>query len=447
MKKEITTGVIWQQILLFFFPILFGTFFQQLYNTVDSILVGQFVGKEALSAVSGAPAMIVSLIVGFFTGLASGATVSISQYYGSGDMKSVSITTHTSILFSVIGAVFMTIFGYFGSEWFLELCRVPEDIFEESLIYMQIFFLGLLGTFLYNMGAGILRAIGDSKRPFYFLIIGCILNIVLDIIFLIPLKMGVAGAAYATVISQAVSALLTMICLIRETGPCKLELPKLRMESSYLIRVLRIGIPAGIQSVTYALSNLIIQASINDFGTDTIAAWGAYGKMDGIFWMTMSSFGIALTTFVGQNYGAGKYDRVRKGIKDTMVIATITSIGICSVIFIFAEFLFSLFTNDANVIQIGARMVHFLMPTYIIYIYIEILSGGLRAMGDTFIPMLLSCGGVCGIRFFWTLVICPLYPTVEMLELNFPVSWFVTLLMFIIYYFMKRKKLMPDLVS
>ena len=446
MKKDIITGVIWQQILLFFFPILLGTFFQQLYNTVDAVLVGQFVGKEALSAVSGAPAMIISLIVGFFTGLASGATVSISQYYGSGDLKSVSVTTHTSIAFSIIGAVVLTIIGYFCSGWFLELCRVPEDIFEESLIYIQIFFLGLIGTFLYNMGAGILRAIGDSKRPFYFLIIGCVLNIVLDIIFLIPLKTGVAGAAYATIISQAVSALLTIICLIRETGPCKLELPKLRMERFYLMRMLRIGIPAGIQSVTYALSNLIIQASINDFGTDTIAAWGAYGKMDGIFWMTMSSFGIALTTFVGQNYGAGKYDRVRKGIKDTMVIATITAIGICSVIFIFAEFLFSLFTKDASVIQIGTRMVHFLMPTYFIYVYIEILSGGLRAMGDTFIPMLINCGGVCVIRFFWTLVICPLYPTVEMLELNFPVSWIITLLMFIIYYFTKRKKLMPDLM-
>ena len=168
--------------------------------------------------------------------------------------------------------------------------------------------------------------------------------------------------------------------------------------------------------------------------------------MDGLFWMTISSFAIALTTFVGQNYGAGKYDRVRKGIKDTMVIATITAIGICSVIFIFAEFLFSLFTKDASVIQIGTRMVHFLMPTYFIYVYIEILSGGLRAMGDTFIPMLINCGGVCGIRFFWTLVICPLYPTVEMLELNFPVSWIITLLMFIIYYFIKRKRLMPDLL-
>lgn len=446
MKKEITTGVIWQQILLFFFPILFGTFFQQLYNTIDAVLVGQFVGKEALSAVSGAPAMIVSLIIGFFTGLASGATVSISQYYGSGDMKSVSITTHTSIVFSIIGAILLTVIGYFGSEWFLELCRVPEDIFKESLTYMQIFFLGILGTFLYNMGAGILRAIGDSKRPFYFLIVGCVLNIVLDILFLIPLKMGVAGAAYATIISQAVSALLIIICLIRETGPCKLELQKLRMERSCLFRILRIGIPAGIQSVTYALSNLIIQASINDFGTDTIAAWGTYGKMDGIFWMTINAFGIALTTFVGQNYGAGKYDRVRKGIKDTMLMATITTIGICSVLFINAEFLFSLFTKDAAVIRIGARMVHFLMPTYILYIYIEILSGGLRAMGDTFIPMLLNCGGICGIRIFWTLIVFPLYPTVEMLELNFPVSWIITLLMFLIYYFMKRKQLMPDLI-
>lgn len=445
MKKEITTGVIWQQILLFFFPILFGTFFQQLYNTVDAVLVGQFVGKEALSAVSGAPAMIVSLIVGFFTGLASGATVSISQYYGSNDLKSVSVTVHTSIVFSIIGAIVLTVLGYWGSPWFLRICRVPDDIFKESLTYMQIYFLGLLGTFVYNMGAGILRAIGDSKRPFYFLIVGCALNIVLDIIFLIPLKMGVAGAAYATIISQAVSALLIIICLIRTAGPCKLELPKLYMERFYLLRMLRIGIPAGIQSVTYALSNLIIQASINDFGTDVIAAWGTYGKMDGIFWMTISSFGIALTTFVGQNYGAGKYDRVRKGIKDTMGMAAITTAAICGFLLINTEFLFSLFTTDKAVIEIGTRMVHFLMPTYIIYIFIEILSGGLRAMGDTFIPMLLNCVGVCGIRILWTLFICPLYPTVEMLELNYPVSWIITLAMFIIYYLGKRKKLMPDL--
>lgn len=445
MKKDITTGVIWRQILLFFFPILFGTFFQQLYNTVDAVLVGQFVGKEALSAVSGAPAMIISLIIGFFTGLASGATVCISQYYGSGNLKSVSQTTHTALMFSIISAIVLSILGYFGSSWFLTLCRVPEDIFEESLIYMRIFFLGLLGTFVYNMGAGILRAIGDSKRPFYFLIIGCLLNIVLDILFLIPLKMGVAGAAYATIISQAISALLIVLCLVFSDGPCRLELPKLCVNRFYLFRTLRIGVPAGVQAVTYALSNIIIQASINDFGTDTIAAWGTYGKMDGIFWTTISSFGIALTTFVGQNYGAGKYDRVRKGIKSTMVMATVATIVICSVLFINAEFLFSLFTQDSNVIKIGARMVHFLMPTYIIYIYIELLSGGLRAMGDTFIPMIISCGGVCGIRFFWTLVICPLYPTVEMLELNFPVSWVVTLLLFLFYYFTKRKQLMPDL--
>lgn len=445
MKKEITSGVIWQQILLFFFPILFGTFFQQLYNTVDAILVGQCVGKEALSAVSGAPAMIISLIIGFFIGLASGATVSISQYYGSGNLKSVSLTTHTSLMFSIIGALILSVVGYFISPWLLRICRVPEDIFTESLIYMQIYFLGLLGTFLYNMGAGILRAIGDSKRPFYFLIVGCVLNIVLDILFLIPMNLGVAGAAYATIISQAVSALLIVLCLIRTEGPCKLEFPKLRMESKYLRRMLHIGFPAGIQSVTYALSNIIIQTSINDFGTDVIAAWGTYGKMDALFWMTISAFAIALTTFVGQNYGAGKYDRVRKGIKDTMVMATLATIAICSVLFIFVEFFFSLFTKDAAVIQIGARMVHFLMPTYIIYIYIELLSGGLRAMGDTFIPMLISCGGVCGIRFFWTLFVCPRYPSIEMLELNFPVSWIITLLMFIIYYYVRRKKLMPDL--
>lgn len=445
MNQEITSGVIWKQILLFFFPILFGTLFQQLYNTIDAVLVGQFVGKGALSAVSGAPAMLVSLIVGFFTGLASGATVRISQFYGSHDFKAVSVTAHTAIAFSVVGAVFLSVTGYFASGWFLELCRVPADIFKESLIYMQIFFFGLLGTFLYNMGAGILRAMGDSKRPFYFLIVGCLLNIVLDVLFLIPLNMGVAGAAYATVISQAVSAVLTILCLIRETGPWKLELPKLRIHRTTLFYILRIGLPAGIQSVTYALSNLIIQASINDFGTDVIAAWGTYGKMDAIFWLTMNSFAIALTTFVGQNYGAGNYDRVRKGIKTTMGMALISGIMICTVLLVNVRFLFSLFTPDPSVIEIGARMVIFLMPTYVLYICIEILSGGLRAMGDTLVPMLLNCGGICGLRFLWTVFVCPRHPSIEMLELNFPISWAITLILFVIYYFTKRKKLMPDL--
>lgn len=445
MNQEITSGVIWKQILLFFFPILFGTLFQQLYNTIDAVLVGQFVGKGALSAVSGAPAMLVSLIVGFFTGLASGATVRISQFYGSHDFKAVSVTAHTAIAFSVVGAVFLSVTGYFASGWFLELCRVPADIFKESLIYMQIFFFGLLGTFLYNMGAGILRAMGDSKRPFYFLIVGCLLNIVLDVLFLIPLNMGVAGAAYATVISQAVSAVLTILCLIRETGPWKLELPKLRIHRTTLFYILRIGLPAGIQSVTYALSNLIIQASINDFGTDVIAAWGTYGKMDAIFWLTMNSFAIALTTFVGQNYGAGNYDRVRKGIKTTMGMALISGIMICTILLVNVRFLFSLFTPDPSVIEIGARMVIFLMPTYVLYICIEILSGGLRAMGDTLVPMLLNCGGICGLRFLWTVFVCPRHPSIEMLELNFPISWAITLILFVIYYFTKRKKLMPDL--
>lgn len=445
MNQEITSGVIWKQILLFFFPILFGTLFQQLYNTIDAVLVGQFVGKGALSAVSGAPAMLVSLIVGFFTGLASGATVRISQFYGSHDFKAVSVTAHTAIAFSIVGAVFLSVTGYFASGWFLELCRVPADIFKESLIYMQIFFFGLLGTFLYNMGAGILRAMGDSKRPFYFLIVGCLLNIVLDVLFLIPLNMGVAGAAYATVISQAVSAVLTILCLIRETGPWKLELPKLRIHRTTLFYILRIGLPAGIQSVTYALSNLIIQASINDFGTDVIAAWGTYGKMDAIFWLTMNSFAIALTTFVGQNYGAGNYDRVRKGIKTTMGMALISGIMICTILLVNVRFLFSLFTPDPSVIEIGARMVIFLMPTYVLYICIEILSGGLRAMGDTLVPMLLNCGGICGLRFLWTVFVCPRHPSIEMLELNFPISWAITLILFVIYYFTKRKKLMPDL--
>ena len=444
MKQDITSGTVWKQILLFFFPILFGTFFQQLYNTVDAALVGQFVGKEALSAVGGAPAIIITLIIGLFTGISSGATVSIAQFFGAKAHKSVSDATHTAIAVSLIGAVILTIVGYFSASYVLNLCRTPEDVFEESLIYIEIYYLGLIWTFLYNMGSSILRAIGDSKRPFYFLIIGCILNIILDIIFLVPLHMGVAGAAIATLISQAVSAILTLACLIRTNESCKLYLKKITIKKDHLARIMKIGIPIGIQSATYNLANLLIQSSINDFGTDTIAAWGAYWKMD-VFWMVMSAFSIALTTFVGQNYGAGLYERIRKGVRSTLWMAHLTSIVICGVYILFAEFLFSLFSSDAAVIETGVRMLYFLMPTYITYVCTEVLSGALRAMGDTFMPMLLSCGGVCAIRVIWTGFIYPMNPTIEMLELNYPVSWIITSVLFVIYYLWKRKKLMPDL--
>ena len=305
-ENKIVTGVIWQQLLLFFFPILFGTFFQQLYNAADAVIVGRFVGKEALSAVGGGTGTLIQLLVGFFVGLSSGATVIISQYYGARRSEMVGYAVHTSIAFSLVAGVGMMIVGITAAPWALRAMSTPEDILGPSTTYIRIYFLGVIGNLIYNMGAGILRAVGDSKRPLYFLIVSCLTNIVLDIAFVIGLHMGVAGAALATILSQALSAVLVLWVLMRTKDMHRLELRKIRFDGRMFHRIIRIGLPAGLQSVMYTSSNILIQSSVNALGTDTVAAWTAYSKIDSLFWMIVNAFGISITTFVGQNYGAGK---------------------------------------------------------------------------------------------------------------------------------------------
>ena len=295
-ENKIVTGVIWQQLLLFFFPILFGTFFQQLYNAADAVIVGRFVGKEALSAVGGGTGTLIQLLVGFFVGLSSGATVIISQYYGAKRAEMVGYAVHTSIAFSLVAGVGMLIVGVTAAPWALRAMSTPEDILGPSTTYIRIYFLGVIGNLIYNMGAGILRAVGDSKRPLYFLIASCLTNIVLDIAFVIGLHRGVAGAALATILSQALSAVLVLWVLMRTKDMHRLELRKIRFDGRMFHRIIRIGLPAGLQSVMYTSSNILIQSSVNELGTDTVAAWTAYSKIDSLFWMIVNAFGISITT-------------------------------------------------------------------------------------------------------------------------------------------------------
>jgi|GEM_PF-3713959 len=268
--NAITEGVIWKQLLLFFFPILFGTFFQQLYNTADAVVVGRFVGKEALAAVGGSTSMLTNLLVGFFVGLSSGATVIIAQFYGAGRGQRVSEAVHTAIAFSLLCGILMTVGGLLFSDTALRLMGTPEDIMDNASGYLHIYFVGITANLLYNMGAGILRAIGDSKRPFYFLVISCFTNIALDLLFVVGLRMGVRGAAVATILSQVVSACLVLGTLMRADGSYRFEIRKTRITPVILVRIIRIGFPAGLQSVMYSFSNLVIQSSVNALGTDGI---------------------------------------------------------------------------------------------------------------------------------------------------------------------------------
>lgn len=432
--NQITEGVIWKQLLLFFFPILFGTFFQQLYNTIDAMIVGRYVGKEALSAVGGITGTLINLLVGFFVGLSSGATVIISQYYGARRPRQVSIAVHTAISFCLAGGFVLMLLGIVLAPFALRATGTPDEIIPYAVLYMRIYFFGIIGNLIYNIGSGILRAIGDSKRPLYFLIVGCFVNIALDLLFVVIFHMGVAGAAWATILSQLVSAIMVLYVLVHTRESYRLMFRNLRMNYPMLRRIIQIGFPAGLQSVMYSVSNVVIQAGVNGLGTDTVAAWTAYGKIDGIFWMTINAFGISITTFVGQNFGAQKWERVRKGIRTCLAMAFAASVLLSCFIYTAGGTILHLFTTDAAVGQIGLDIVHFLVPTFFTYVCIEILSGALRGTGDCWIPMVMTCLGVCVLRVIWIVFVAPIRPNIFTVSFCYPMTWVVTSILFVIYY-------------
>ncbi|WP_373217967.1 MATE family efflux transporter [Ruminococcus sp. 5_1_39BFAA] len=432
--NQITEGVIWKQLLLFFFPIVFGTLFQQIYNTADTVVVGRFVGKEALAAVGGSASQIANLLVGFFVGLSSGATVIISQFYGAKDEKNLKLTLHTAFGFSILAGIVIGLAGFFLSERLLEMMNTPSEVMKDSILYLHIYFAGILFNLIYNMGSGILRAVGDSKRPLYVLIVTCIMNILLDILLVVLFGMGVAGVAFATVLSQAVSAVLVVWMLVTTKEIYQLKISEIRVYKKHLTGFLRIGIPAGLESVMYNISNILIQVFVNNLGTDTVAAWGTLGKIDAFFWMVINAFSISITTFVGQNYGAGKFERMRKSVRVCMGMSLVSSVAISGLLLVFGRNIFGLFTTDSSVIRIGSHMINFLLPAYSIYVVIGILSGALRGAGKVLVPMLLTCGGVCTLRIIWLFTMMPGHPGIDTIMLSYPISWSITAVLFIVYY-------------
>ncbi len=439
--NQITEGVIWKQLLIFFFPIAVGTLFQQLYNTVDAIIVGRCVGKQALASVGGSAAVLSNFVIGFFTGLSAGATVIISQHFGAKNIKQLSRGLHTAYAFSVTVSIAISVMGWLAAPALLRLLKTPSDVMPDSILYLRIYFLGIVFTLVYNMGSSIMRAIGDSRRPLLFLIICCALNIILDLFFVVGLGMGIEGAAIATVLSQAISSLLVTRALMKSYGILRLELKSIRFHADMLKSELRIGLPGGLQSFGYSISNIIIQAVINDFGTDTAAAWAAFGKMDAIFWTVCGSFGIAITTFSGQNYGARKYDRVKKSVRISLGM----SLGVCGSLILFlmafCRPLYVVFT-DQNVIDIGVYMLRLITPSYIIFIFVEIFSGALRGIGDVLIPSAITLGGVLLVRLTWILLITPRTGKLSTLMYSYPLAWGATALLLVPYYFYRRKKLL-----
>lgn len=439
-RNQITEGVIWKQLLIFFFPIMIGTFFQQIYNTADSIVVGRFVGKEALAAVGGSVNQIVNLVVEVFVGLTSGASVIAAQFYGAKDRKNLNKTLHTSYAFGITIGCIVGVLGFFLTDTVLTLMKTPQELMADSRIYLHIYFCGMVFNIIYNMGASILRAVGDSKRPLYVLMVTCGLNIVLDIILVVVCRLGVMGVALATVSCQGISSALVTVLLMKENPLFQLKLREIRFYGVSLKSVLRIGIPAALEATMYTIANLIIQVFVNELGTDTVAAWGTFAKIDAVYWMVVNAFAISITTFVGQNYGAGKVKRMRKSVGICLGMAYAGAFLVSGVLYALAAPLYRLFTTDAKVVQIGVDMMHFLLPSYFLYVAIGILSGALRGAGRVLVPMLLTCGGVCFFRIVWMFGVFPEYPGINTIMLSYPVSWGITAVLFIIYYIRRFPK-------
>lgn len=430
---QITEGVIWKQLLLFFFPILLGTFFQQLYNTVDTIIVGRFVGTQALAAV-GSAASLISLINGFFIGLSTGASVVISQQYGAGDREGVKRCMTTNAVLAVLLGVMAVLVGVFCSPGLLRLIKTPESCIDDAIIYARIYFTGTAATVIYNMGAGVLRAMGDSKRPLYFLVITCFSNIALDLLFVLVLNLGIRGVAIATVLSQCISALLVIICICRLPEDIRLK-PSLAMVDPVLMRrILLIGLPAGLQLISFDLSNLLVQSGINSFGDITVAAWTAFSKADSITWMVSGAFGVSITTFVGQNFGAQKYSRIRQSVRVCLVMSIAVQLLLSTLALTFRHFILGIYTTDAEVIRVGAYAMLWITPFNAMFMFVEVFAGAMRGTGYSVMPTVITGSCVCVFRILWILTMVARYHTIEMLCIVYPLSWLIASVVFIIAY-------------
>ena len=476
--NPITEGVIWQQILFFFFPLLLSSFFQQLYNTADALIVGRTAGKEALSAVGGSSGSVLIIFIMFYVGFAGGASVPAARFFGAKNERDLQETIRLSLLISSVLGIVGTVICFGGARVILTAMHTPADILDLSVSYLRIVAPGLIPSALYNMEAAALRAMGDSRRPLAVLIFTCLTNIGLDLLLVAVLGMGAVGAGIATAVCHLLSALLALAFLRKKTsslfGDIRSDIPsgassavssdgssavssdgssdicsaisqdvsekksssgghkrgfsqRLRTPDSLARLILQMGLPLGFAEVMYTFANVILMSVVNGFGTDTVAAYAAYGKIDAIFWMVVGSFGISITTFVGQNIGAGRWDRVMQSIRESTIMMFIVLGAVIAVLYAFAFPLQNLFCTDP-----------------FLYIPIEILFSALRGMGDSIIPTLITFFGVCVLRSVWGLFIVPLHHTVNMVLMGFPVTWIVTTAAFIIYFRIYLRRRHPE---
>ena len=431
----ITEGVLWKELVLFCIPIFFQSIFQQVFGIVDAIIVGQGVGKVALGAIN-STSNLTKLFLNMFLGFCSGAAIIIGQAWGAGNDDRVRSAVHTGIAFSFVGGLATAAFCVPMTPVFMKIMRIPADMLPYSEIYTKIVFLGFIAMFIYNMGAGFLRAIGDSKRPFYYLIVSLVLNLGLDMLFVLGFRWGVAGAAAATALSQAVAAALALRQLCRSDNAARLDFRQIRFQREDLRGMVRLGVPMGISGVLYSISNIAIQSTVNSLGTDIIAGWSVHVKVDTVIWSLYDAFGIAASTFAAQNYGAGKYDRVRAGVRSSLAVGTVVIVPLCVLMYAFIRPLSRLFVDDAAVTEYAVRIARIMAPYYIFYLFGDVFAASIRGCGEVVKPMLLTLIGTCGFRLLWVAMIHIFGgPTLLNVALSYPASWFFNSLLVSLYFF------------
>lgn len=430
---DMTQGNITRHIISFALPLLVGNVFQQLYNTVDTWVVGNFVSNEAFSAV-GTVGPIVNMLIGFFMGLSSGAGVVISQYYGAKRYDEVEKTVHTAIIMTLFMGIVFTFLGLGMTPLMLRLMNTPDNVLPESTAYLSIYFSGIMGLMLYNMGAGILRAVGDSQRPFYFLVVCAIVNTVLDLVFVLVFHMGVQGVALATVIAQCVSALLVIITLLRTNECIRLSLKKLRVHWQILKKIIYVGIPAAIQMAITAFSNIFVQSYINNFGADCMSGWTAYAKIDQLLFLPMQSIALASTTFVGQNLGCSQVDRARKGVRTAVLLACSATVLLMIPVMIFSAPVVSFFNSKPEVISYGSLLLRWLSPFYVLCCFNQIYSGALRGAGNSKAPMLIMLSSFVVFRQVYLFIMSRICNEIIPIAMSYPAGWLLCSTLTVLYF-------------
>ena len=433
MVKNLTEGKPLPLMYIFALPMVAGNLFQQLYNAVDSVVVGNYIGAQALAAV-GSSAPVINLLVSFFMGLAVGAGVIISRYFGARKKEELHIAVHTSLALTFAAGLVMTLIGVLISPYVLQWVGTPSDVMESSVLYLRIYFLGILSVMVYNMGSGILRAVGDSRNPLYFLIVSSVTNIILDMLFVIVFHMGIAGVGWATLIAQTISAVLTMLLLMRTKEEYQVKLKHIRFHKHMLYEIVRLGLPSGLQNAIVSFSNVIVQSNINAFGSLAMAGCGSYTKIDGFAILPVMSYSMALTTFTGQNMGAKKYDRVKQGAKTGILMSVITIVCISALLLMLGPNVLAIFSSDPTVINYGLYMMHVLAPGYIFLAISHAFNGIIRGAGITTVPMIVMVTCWCGLRMAWILTSVPLFHDIGVVFMGWPLTWIASALWLFLYY-------------